>query len=193
MRIILASNSPRRKELLKLIVPEFEIIPSNTDEVLEESLTIDKQIENIAYLKAKNVFDKTTGDRIIIGADTVVTKNNKIYGKPKDKEDAKEIIKELLEGDKVHSVITGISIIIEQEGKVKEYKTSDTTKVYLKDIEDKEIEKWINTGKAMDKAGAYGIQSEFAAFIEKIDGNYLTVVGLPIHKVYDIIKEYIEL
>lgn len=193
MRIVLASNSPRRKELLKLIVPEFEIIPSKINEVLEEGLTIDKQIENIAYLKAKDIFDKTTGDRIIIGADTVVTKNNKIYGKPKDKENAKEIIKELLEGDKVHNVITGLSIIIKQDEEVKEYKTSDTTKVYLKDIEDKEIEKWINTGKAMDKAGAYGIQSEFAAFIEKIDGNYLTVVGLPIHKVYDIIKEYIEL
>lgn len=193
MKIILASNSPRRKELLKLIISDFEILPSEKEEILDERLTPEKEVEYLSYVKAKDAFDRTEGDRIIIGADTIVTKNNKIYGKPKDKENAKEIIKELLEGDKTHEVITGLTIIIENNRKIEEYKMIDKAKVYLKNIEDKEIQKWIDTGNAMDKAGAYGIQSEFAVFIEKIDGNYTTVVGLPVHKVYDIIKKYIEL
>lgn len=193
MKIILASNSPRRKELLKLIISDFEILPSEKEEILDKKSTPEKEVEQLAYIKAKDVFDRTEGDRIIIGADTIVTKNSKIYGKPKDKENAKEIIKELLEGDKTHEVITGLTIIIENNRKIEEYKMIDKAKVYLKNIEDKEIQKWIDTGNAMDKAGAYGIQSEFSVFIEKIDGNYTTVVGLPVHKVYDIIKKYIEL
>ena len=192
MRIILASNSPRRKELLKLIVPEFEIIPSKIEEILEKGLSIEKQVEQLAYLKAKEVFNKTIGDRIIIGADTIVTKNSKIYGKPKDEKNAKEMIKELLEQDKINEIITGLAVIIQKSGQIKEYKTSDTTKVYLKNMQDKEIERWINTGEAIDKAGAYAIQGKFSVFVKKIYGNYTTAVGLPIHEVYDIIKEYIE-
>ena len=188
MKIILASNSPRRKELLKLIIPEFDIIPSNINETLEEGVTLEERIENLAYQKAKSVFENTTGNRIIIGADTIVSKDDKIYGKPKDKANAKQMIKELIQGDRVHRVITGLAIIIEESGKIREYKTSETTKVYLKEMEDEEIEKWINTGKAIDKAGAYAIQGEFSVFIEKIEGNYTSVVGLPINKVYDIIK-----
>lgn len=191
MKTILASGSPRRKELLKLIVPEFEIRISNADETLEENLSPEEQATKLAYIKAKNVFDETEGDRIVIGSDTMVVKNSKIYGKPKNKEHAKQMIKELLEGDKTHDIITGLSIIIQKEGKYKEYKTFDKVKIYFKDITDAEIEKWIDTGKGMDKAGAYGIQNEFSVFVEKIEGNYSTVVGLPTHKVYDIIKKYL--
>ncbi len=191
MKIILASGSPRRKELLKLIVPEFEIIVSEDEEVLQDNLKPEEQVTRLSYLKAKNVFDKTNGDRIVIGSDTVVTKKEKIYGKPKSREHAKQMIKELLEGDKIHYIITGLSIIIQKNGEYKEYKTFDRVKVQFKDITDNEIEKWIDTGNAMDKAGAYGIQNEFCVFVEKIDGNYTSVVGLPTHKVYDIIKQYI--
>lgn len=191
MKIILASGSPRRKELLKLIVPEFEIIVSKAEEKLEENLTLEEQVKRLSYIKAKSVFHETTGDRIVIGADTIVTKNSKIYGKPKNREHAKQMIKELLEGDKTNEIITGVSVIIEKDGQYKEYTTFDKVKVYFKDITDEEIEKWIDTGKAMDKAGAYGIQNEFCVFVEKIDGNYSTAMGLPTHKLYDIIKEYI--
>jgi len=191
MKIILASSSPRRKELLKLITKEFEIIPSNAEEKLEENLTPKEQVEKLSYIKAKYVFDKQEGDRIVIGSDTMVVKNNKLYGKPKDKENAKEIIKDLLEGDKIHSVITGLTILIQENEKYKEYRTSDEVKVYLKDITDQEIDNWINTGKAMDKAGAYTASEEFAVFIEKIEGHMQTVIGLPVHKAYDIIKKYI--
>ena len=191
MKIILASSSPRRKELLKMVIPEFEIIVSGAEEKIEDGMSPEEQASKLAYLKAKSVFEKTKGDRIVIGSDTMVIKNSKIYGKPESEEHAKEMIKELLQGDKTHHIITGLSIIIQKDGKNEEYKTFDKVKVYFKDITDKEIENWISTGKAMDKAGAYAMQEEFGVFVEKIEGNYSTVVGLPIHKVYDIIKKYI--
>lgn len=191
MKIILASGSPRRKELLELITPKFEVIVSGIDESIEEGLTLQEQSTRLAYNKAKDIYEKTNGNRIIIGSDTIVTKNGKIYGKPKDRNHAKKMIKELLEGDKTHSIITGLCVIIEEDGEYKEYKTFDEVKVFLKDMSDKEIDKWIDTGNAMDKAGAYGIQNEFCIFVDKIEGNYTSVVGLPTHKLYDIIKEYI--
>ncbi len=191
MKIILASGSPRRKELLKLIVPDFEILISGIDEKLEEGLTPQEQVTRLAYIKAKDVYERTNGDRIVIGADTVVTKNGKIYGKPKDRNDAKQMLKELIEGDKMHSIITGLCVIIYKDGKYKEYITSDEVKVFLNDMSDDEIKKWLDTGNAMDKAGAYGIQNEFCVFVDKIEGNYSTAVGLPTQKLYDSIKEFI--
>lgn len=187
MRIILASGSPRRKELLELIIPKFEIIESKAEEKLIEGLSVEEQATNLAYQKAKLVFSQTDGNRIVIGADTIVVKNGKIYGKPKDEKQAKEFIKELIEGDKAHYIITGLSILTEKDGQTKEYKTYDKVKVHLKNISDEEIEKWLQTGNAMDKAAAYGIQNEFCVFVEKVEGNYTTAVGLPTHKVYDII------
>lgn len=189
-KIILASGSPRRKELLKLVVPEFEIKVSNIDETLKEGLEPREQATRLAYIKAKDIYEQTEGDRIIIGSDTMVVKNGKIYGKPKDRDDAKKMIKELLEGDRSHEVMTGLSVLIKKDDDYKEYKLTDIVKVYFKDISDEEIDRWIDTGKALDKAGAYGIQNEFCVFIEKIDGNYTTAVGLPTHKLYDIIKNY---
>lgn len=191
-RIILASGSPRRKELLKLVVPEFEIIVSQAEETLEDGMDLESQASKIAYIKAKTVYDKTQGDRIVIGSDTMVIKNGKVYGKPKNKVHAKEMIKELLLGDRTHEIITGLSVIIKKGKEYKEYETFDKVKVYLKDISDKEIEKWLDTGKAMDKAGAYAMQDEFGVFVEKIEGNYTSAIGLPIHKLYDIIKEYLD-
>ena len=97
------------------------------------------------------------------------------------------MIKELQ--NDIHEVITSVSILIEKDGQIKEYVDLDITKVHVKEMSDKEIDNWINTGNALDKAGAYGIQSEFAIHIDKIEGNYHSVVGLPIHKVYEILKK----
>ncbi len=191
MKIILASGSPRRKELLKLVVPEFDIMISGVDEKIEKDLTVEQQVTKLSYIKAKDIYEKTKGDRLIIGADTIVVKNNKIYGKPKNKENAKQIIKELLDGDRTHRVLTGLTVIYEKSGEYKEYKLHDEAKIFLKNISDDEIEKWIATGNAMDKAGAYGIQNEFCVHVEKVEGNYMTVLGLPVHKLYDIIKSLI--
>lgn len=191
MKIILASSSPRRKELLKLIVPEFETIASNIEEKLKEGITPKEQVSRLAYIKAKDIYEKTKGDRIIIGADTLVTKNGKIYGKPKDRNNAKQTIQELLEGDRTHNIITGLCVITDINGEYKENNITDEVKVFFENMSDNEIDKWIDTGNAMDKAGAYGIQNEFCVFVEKIEGNYTTAIGLPTHKLYDIIKEYI--
>lgn len=188
MKIILASGSPRRKELLGLIVPEFEVQVSGVDESLEEGLTPSEQVARLAYIKAKDVFDKTDGDRIVIGSDTIVTKNGKIYGKPHSREHAKEMIKELISGDRMHSIETGLCILSEKDGVVRNYNTFDEARVLLKEISDEEIERWIDTGHAMDKAGAYGIQNEFCVFVEKMVGNYTTIVGLPMHLFYDELK-----
>ena len=132
MKIILASASPRRKELLGLIVPEFDIIESKSDELLNNNLSPEEQASYLASIKAKEVFSRTQGDRIVIGADTIVTKNNKIYGKPKNNEHAKQMIKELLQDGGIHSVITGLCIIMEMNGEKKEYVTYDEVKVFLK-------------------------------------------------------------
>lgn len=191
MKIILASQSPRRKELLKLIVPNFEILVSNEEEKLNSELSIEEQVIEIAYTKAKNVYNRTEGDRIVIGSDTIVTKDGRIYGKAKNREHAKEMIKELINGNKMHHIITGLCVLIEENGELKEYKTADSVNVYLKDITDEEIDRWLDTGNAMDKADAYGIQNEFCVHVDKIEGNYTSALGLPTHKVYDIIKEYV--
>lgn len=191
MKVILASGSPRRKELLKMVVPEFEIIVSDAEEKLTEEMMPEEQATQLSYLKAKNVFNETKGERIVIGSDTIVVKNGKIYGKPSTKENAKQMIKELLDGDRTHYVITGLSIIVEKNGECKEYNIYDKVKVYFTEITDIEIEKWIESGEAMDKAGAYAIQGKFGVYVDKIEGNYSTVVGLPIHKVYEILKQYI--
>lgn len=188
MRIILASKSSRRKELLALLNLEYEVIVSQADETLEEGITIEEQAKRLSFIKAKTVFDETTGDRIVIGSDTMVIKNQKIYGKPKDKEDAFKMLKKL-QGTK-HTVITGLAILVEKDGKYEEYLDYDIAEVYFKEISDEEIYNWIDTGKAFDKAGAYAVQGEFMVFIEKFNGNYATVMGLPIHKVYEILKKY---
>lgn len=189
MKIILASQSPRRKELLDLLNLEYEIIISNAEEKLEENLTIQEQAKKLSYIKAKTVFDQTNGNRIVIGSDTMVIKDNKIYGKPEDEEDAFNMLKELK--NTKHQVITGLAILIEKDGKYEEYLDYDMAEVHFRDMTDEEIKNWINTGKALDKAGAYAVQGEFMVFIEKFNGNFATVMGLPIHKVYDVLKKYV--
>lgn len=189
MRVILASKSPRRKELMELLEIDFEIMVSESDEILEEGLSLEEQSEKLGYIKAKAVFDKTSGDRIVIGSDTLVVKDNKLFGKPKDRQDAINMIN-ALKNDK-HQVITSIAILIQKDGEYEEYIDCDIADVYVSDMSDEEIEEWINTGNAYDKAGAYAIQLEFAKFIEKIDGNYDSIVGLPINKVHKILKKYI--
>ena len=187
MKYILASKSPRRKELLDLMGIKYEIVVSNADETFEEGLTIEEQSKRLGYIKAKKVFDTTNGNRIVIGSDTMVLKDNKVYEKPKDREDAIRMLMELKNSK--HTVITSLAVLSEKDGKYEEYIDYDKSDVYIKDMSMEEINDWIEVGNPYDKAGAYAIQSEFGVHIEKIDGNYFTVVGLPIHKLYDIIKE----
>lgn len=190
MKVILASKSPRRKEILGMITKEFDVIVSNEEEIIDEKMNINEQAKSLAYIKAKSVFDKTTGDKIVIGSDTmVVDLNGKIYGKPKDREDAINMIR-TLQGTK-HNVITSLAVLVEKDGGYTEHIDYDLAEVYFENMTEEEITKWIDTGEAYDKAGAYAVQGDFTKHIEKINGNFWTVMGLPVHKVYKILKEYI--
>ena len=128
-----------------------------------------------------------SGDRAIIGSDTVVVINNEVLGKPKDREDAIKTLRKL-QGNK-HTVFTSLSVIIEERGKVKEYKEIIKSDVYIKKMEDSEIINYVDSYDVLDKAGSYAIQSKFAVYIEKIDGDYSAIIGLPISRLYDIFKE----
>ena len=188
MEIILASKSPRRKELMDLLNVNYKVIVSHADETLEDGLSMEEQSKKLAFIKAKAVFDSTHVNRIVIGADTLVYKGKKKYGKPDNSKNAIEMLNELK--NSVHQVCTGIAILVQKNDKYYEFIDCSTTSVHIKDMSDSEIQEWLSTGKAFDKAGAYAIQEEFAKFIDKIEGNYSSVVGLPIDKVYDIIKKF---
>lgn len=187
MKIILASSSPRRKELLQKLGLDFEVIVSGFEEKLEKELTIDQQAQKLAEGKAKKVWKQTTEDRIIIGSDTIVVKEKEILGKPKSKEEAIQML-EKIQGTS-HEVITSLCVLIEKQGMEKKYETISKTKVYVQSMTRKEILAWMEKGKYKDRAGAYGIQDEFSIYIQKIEGNYDSVVGLPTHHLYEILKE----
>ena len=187
MRIILASQSPMRKELLKQMGLEFEILVSNADETFEEGLSLEEQSKRLAYIKAKTVFDETEGNRIVIGSDTIVLKNGEVFGKPKNKQQAIDMLNKLKNTS--HTAITSLCVLVENDGKYQEYLDYDTTKVFFKDMTDKEILHWIEIGNPYEKAGAYELASPFCVFVDKIEGNITTVQGLPTHKLYDILKQ----
>ncbi len=187
MRVILASKSPRRKELLSMITKEFEVIVSASDEVVNEELKPSEQVVEIAKQKAQDIFASQEGDVVVLGSDTiVVADNDEILGKPKDYDDAVRMLITL--SNKTHKVMTGVSIIYRKDGKIEESNFCDIANVHVKEMSKEEIDKWLETGNAWDKAGAYAIQQEFAVHIDKLDGNYSTVMGLPIHLVYDELK-----
>ena len=187
MKIILASQSPRRAALLDLAKIDFEVMPSSFEEKIKSGMNIEEQAQELAYGKALEVFNNTQGNRTIIGADTIVVKNNKVYGKPKDRAEAIKMLKEL-QGD-YHVVYTSLAILIEDHDEYKEYKELSKTVIEVAEMTDDEIKEYVDREEPYDKAGAYAIQSYFSRYIEKIDGNYMSVIGLPIEKVYRILKE----
>lgn len=184
-RIILASNSPRRKELLENLGVKFDIIVSDVEEKTDLNAAPHEIAMNLAYLKAKDVSNNVKDDAIVIAADTIVVKE-KILGKPCDEKEAFNMLKSLSGG--VHEVITGIAVIANY--KDKEILDYVSTKVYFKSISDQWILNYIRTGEPMDKAGAYGIQGKAALFIEKIDGDYYNVVGLPVSRLAVILQNH---
>ena len=188
MRVILASTSPRRRELLKTLNIPFEIITKNTDEKLDENNNHYEECMQTARIKAKAVFDDIKDDVIVIASDTIVSFNNKIYGKPKDFNDAFNMLKEF-SGNK-HEVISSISMLIRKNNKVYEELTYDKCIVYVSKMSDKEITEWINNNDVYSKAGAYAIQEGFGKYIERIEGDYFSIVGFPLHKVYELLKKY---
>ena len=183
-KVILASASPRRKEILGKTGIDFEVQVSDCDENIDENRP-DELVMKLSELKARDVASKNP-DAIIIGSDTVVAHKGQIMGKPADRAEAISMIKSFA-GD-IHQVYTGVTIIIPNE---KTYTFNVCTDVHVLQMTDEEIERYVDTGEPMDKAGAYAIQGLFAPFISKIDGDYYNVVGLPISSVYAILKNYI--
>lgn len=182
MKLILASGSPRRKEILLNAGYEFEIITADADETLPAKITPDEAVKYLAKLKGDAVAKNNSG--VVISADTVVAFGEKILGKPKDREDAIKMLK-MLSGN-IHSVYTGVCV---QDGE-KSVTFCVKTDVKFYELSDKEILDYVNTKEPMDKAGAYGIQGKGAVLVEKIDGDYLNVVGLPLARLSRVLKEF---
>lgn len=180
-KLILASASPRRQELMKDIGCPFECIPSNAKENLKQSLSIDLAIEQIAYDKAKDVFMQHPQD-VVIGCDTMVVLNGIALGKPKNEEDAKRMLQNL--SGKTHQVITGVAILTENEKLL----FHEVTNVTFYDLNENIINAYIKTGESMDKAGSYGIQGYGKILVKGIQGDYFNVVGLPVARLYRELK-----
>ncbi len=179
--IILASKSPRRKELLSFITTDFIVKSAEVDETLPKNITPSKAVEYLSKIKAEPL---KNDDDTVIGADTVVAIDGKILGKPKDRDDAFSTLK-MLSG-KEHSVFTGVTVIKGEKSET----FSVETKVKMFDLSDDDINNYIATGEPFDKAGSYGIQGKGSLLVEKIDGDYFNVVGLPISKLSRVLKQF---
>jgi len=184
-KIILASASPRRSELLRQIGVDFEVVPSEVDETNDLNLNPEEYAIEISYRKASDISKKIDGKYLIIAADTIVVKNG-IMGKPKEENEAFEMLKQLQ--DTWHEVITGIVVIDTESGRV--IRELEKTRVKMKSLSDIEIKCYIKSGEPMDKAGSYGIQGLGALLVEKIEGCYFNVVGLPLNRLSFIMKEF---
>ena len=182
-KIILASQSPRRAQLLREVGIDFDIIPYEGVERVPDGISIDNVAEFLAIYKASAISDRYP-DNIVIGADTIVVHDGQILGKPSDREDAIDMLHRL-SGDE-HQVYTGVCI---KRGSHVESLTSRTNVEFYK-LNDKEIEDYVSSGEPMDKAGGYGIQGMGRLLVRRIDGDYYTVVGLPIAAVVRVIKTF---
>ena len=192
MKIILGSASPRRKDLLKEIFDEFEIIPSNFDEdsIKKEQVSPAKLVEILSKCKGEEVFSRIELEEefIIISSDTMVFCKDKLLGKPKDKKEAFEMLK-MLENN-MHTVYTGLFVLIKQGEKIEKVLTHSKTDVYFKKLSDEQILEYIEKENPLDQAGSYAIQKGAKEFVDRIEGNYNTVVGLDTEKLEEILKEY---
>ena len=204
MNIILASGSPRRKELLEQIGLKFEVIPAKGEEIITKTVPSEIVCE-LSLQKAEEVEAAVRGraekaererveaadseTQIIIGADTIVCLDGKVMGKPADREEAIRML-ESLQG-RTHSVYTGVAVLVRRPGQERICHTFFyETKVEIYPMERRDIEEYADTGEPMDKAGAYGIQGRFAAWVKSIEGDYNNVVGLPVSALWQVLKNY---
>lgn len=187
-KIILASASPRRRELLARIGLEFEVMPGGGEEKITCSVPADIVME-LAEGKAREVYMQRPDQEniLVLGADTIVVHQGCVMGKPASVEDAMDMLTRLC-GD-THQVYTGVAFFWKEAGCVKKHTFFECTEVTVYDASQEEIRAYAATKEPMDKAGAYGIQGRFAAFIKKINGDYNNVVGLPVGRVYQELKK----
>ena len=181
MQLILASQSPRRQELLKLFNIPFTIRVADTDETMDESKAPYDEVARVSCLKAMAVSREESD--VVIAADTIVVCDGKVLGKPKDEADARRMLA-LLSG-RDHQVMTGLTVLRGE----KILSCTEVTDIHFRALTEKEIESYIRTGEPMDKAGSYGIQGGAALFAEKLRGDYFNVVGLPVCRLGKLLKE----
>ncbi len=183
MRIILASKSPRRIELIKMITDDVIIRPTDTDETFDNKKSIYENVMLAARSKALAAKDDTVQKSdYILGVDTIVVLDDTVYGKPKDKDDARRMISSL--SGRSHKVISGVCIIREDE----ENMFYDETEVTFDTMTEEETESYISTPEPYDKAGAYAVQGLAGKYIKSLNGCYFNVVGLPVNKIYNQLK-----
>lgn len=177
-KLILASKSPRRKELMEKLQLPFLCEPSDVEETVPAGIPVEKTAEYLSGIKAEDVYRRFRGEgKTVIGSDTVVILQDKIYGKPADRKDAFRMLREL--SGKTHKVITGVTLLSDR-GKES---FSVETDVEFYDLTDDEINAYLDTGEPFDKAGAYGIQGYGALLVKRINGDYYTVMGFPIAEI----------
>ena len=184
-KIILASTSPRRKELLESIGIQFEIIAPTSDESFLEKESPENYVLRLSSDKALSVSRNLDGNTLVIGADTIIVVDNKILGKPKDEEDAKIMLNKI--SGRAHYVLTAFSITKGEHEILHTHIVG--TEVIVKTLEPQEREGYIKTGEPMDKAGAYGIQGFGAFMVKEVRGSYTNVVGLPLVEVTEALKK----
>ena len=187
MKFILASSSQRRRELLTMCGYEYEIVPSGADEHIEEADPA-LYVRTLAERKAEEVFARLAAERpgeapVVLGADTVVCLDGSIIGKPRDERDAVRILS-MLSG-RTHTVYTGVAVVT-AAGTDSEV---SATLVTFEELTPEEIELYVASGEPMDKAGAYGIQGPFGMFVRAVEGNYFTVIGLPLPTAYRLLRK----
>ena len=182
---VLASKSPRRKELLENIGIDAEIMPADIDEDLLAGLPPEKMVTQLAMLKATNVARSFGRNTYVIGADTCVCVDGEIFGKPENDTEAGLMLKKL--SGRSHEVYTGYCVVKCQDGT--SVAKCEKTTVTFRNLSDEEINAYILTREPMDKAGAYGIQQRGSKFVEKIEGDYFNVVGLPVCALVKLLKE----
>lgn len=184
MKILLASGSPRRKELLQNLGFSFEVVSVECDEVFPEDLATQNVAAFLSELKS-NAFRTLKDNEVLVTADTIVVLENEVLGKPRDHDDAKQMLRKL--SAKTHQVYTGITI----RNNTKSFTRTDVAHVEFAEILDAEIEFYLNNYKPFDKAGSYGVQEWLGmAKILKITGSFYTVMGLPTHLLYSILKDF---
>ena len=182
MKIVLASKSPRRRELLSIMGLDFTVITADIDESIDPSLPIDGEVARLSYEKACAVC--ADDNALIISADTVVVYGERIMGKPSSADEARRMLTAL--SGNTHKVMTGVTVKSAQRTVTK----TVCSLVTFRALSDEEIESYIASGEPMDKAGAYGIQGKASVFVSRIEGDYFNIVGLPVCTLSEILKEF---
>lgn len=182
--IILASKSPRRQELLRLLGVPFQIITEDIDETMDPTLAPEDEVRRVSACKAQAVTDLVSPRDTVISADTIVVLGTQVMGKPKDADDAEKMLRAL--SGKTHCVMTGLTV---RQGSRSESVTV-TTQITFRDLSDREIRAYVASGEPMDKAGAYGIQGGASVFVRHLSGDYFNVMGLPVCTLTQMLRSF---